>query len=117
MDLSPISIRKADLIVLDDTLEAITLRGVLESFNIEVRCHFVGHVKQLVSLLDGSTPLAPLVILCCHGDEDGMVLPELALQLEKDMPYHTRLTAADCAEFLDLKENLVINTGCCLGTK
>jgi hypothetical protein len=106
---------RVDLLVLNDVLEAVTIRSVLESFGIEVRCHFIGNVKKLVSLLSGEEPLHKIVIISCHGVEEGMILPELSEELEKEMPYHKILRTSNCAEFLNLQNKIIINTGCYLG--
>lgn len=108
---------KIDLIVLGNSLEAIAMRGMLESFGFEVRSHFIGNAKKLVSLLNTKENLYEILILSCHGNERGMLLPELAEELEKTMPYHKTLTATDCSEFLKLQNQVVINTGCCLGNE
>jgi hypothetical protein len=108
---------KIDLVILGDALEAIAIRGILESFGLEVRSHFVGNVKNLLPLLDGTENLHEILILSCHGDERGMILPELSEELEKVMPYHEILTSKDCTEFLKLQNQIVINTGCCLGNE
>lgn len=106
---------KVDLIVIGEPLEAVALRSVLESFGVEVRCHFIGHVKRLVSFLNAEEFLYKVVILSCHGDERGIILPELAAELDKTMPYQGVLSASNCREFVRLKHQVVINTGCCLG--
>jgi hypothetical protein len=108
---------KIDLVVLGHALEAIALRSMLESFDLALRTHFVGNVKKLVSLLNGEDNLHEILILSCHGDERGMLLPELSEELEKEMLYHKVLTAKDCSEFLKLQNQIVINTGCCLGNE
>jgi hypothetical protein len=108
---------KVDLIVLNEALEALSIRSVLEAFGVEVRCHFIGNVKKLVSLFSGAEPLHEIVIISCHGDEQGMILPELHEELEKEMPYHKVLTTSDFAQFLNLQNQIVINTGCCLGSE
>ena len=106
---------KVDLIAIGDALEAIALMSVLESFGVEVRCHFVASVKKLISFLNGNEFLHKTVIISCHGDEKGMILPELTPELENTMPYRRVLSASDCTEFLELKDQVIINTGCCLG--
>lgn len=108
---------KVDIIVLYEALEALAIRSVLESFGVEVRCHFIGNVKKLVSLFSGAEPLHEIVIISCHGDERGMILPELHEELEKEMPYQKVLTVSDFSQFLKLQNQIVINTGCCLGNK
>lgn len=108
---------KVDLIVIGDALEAVAIRGVLESFGIEVRCHFIGNVKKFISFLNGEETLEKIVIIACHGDENGMILPELGAEIEKEMPYHKILTATNCVDFLKLHNQIVLNTGCCLGNE
>jgi|GEM_PF-152303 len=107
----------ADLIVVGEALEAIALRSALEAFGVNVRCHFIGHVNALISCLNGKLPLSKIVIVSCHGEERGMILPELSSDLEKAIPYHRFLTGADCAAFLKLNDQIIVNTGCCLGTE
>jgi hypothetical protein len=106
---------KVDILVLHEALEAIAIRSVLESFAIEVRCRFIGNVKELVSILGGQEQLHEIVVISCHGDERGIILPELYAELEKEMPSRRILTASNLAEFLKLQDQIVINTGCCLG--
>jgi len=103
--------------VIGEALEAIALRSALEAFGVNVRCHFVGHVNALISYLNGDISLSKTVIVSCHGEERGMVLPELSSDLEKTMPYHRFLTGTDCADFLKLNDQIILNTGCCLGTE
>ena len=77
---------RIDLVVLGHALEAIAIRSMLESFAFEVRSHFVGNAKKLVSLLNGEENLHEILILSCHGDEEGMILPKkeaFLLKMEK----------------------------------
>ena len=100
------------ILCLDDNLEAIGIRSMLESFNVSVQCHFIGNVKDYINLLtkqDSKT----LVIICAHGSKDGTVLAELGPELEAIMPYKRVLTTTNYQEFLKLKGQIIINTSCC----
>src|SRR5436190_21057154 len=79
---------KIDLVVLGHALEAIAIRSMLESFDLEVRTHFVGNAKKLESLLNGEEDLHEILILSCHGTEQGMILPELSEELEQEIQKH-----------------------------
>lgn len=108
----------ADIIVIDSTTqEAIAIRNALEVFGIQTRIHYIGNVKHLLSLLASKNYLHKIVIICCHGEQENLFIPELAPELEDDMPYHKILTPQDLSKILDLDNQIVINTGCCLGNE
>jgi len=71
----------------------------------------------LVDLLSGDQSLSSNIFFLCHGDDRGILLPELHPDLEKDQPYHAALTAADIAEFVRVPGRVIINTGCATGTR
>lgn len=107
---------KIDIVVIDDALAALALRGVLEAWGCEVRMHLIATPCHLVKVLGGETELSPHVVLMDHGAAEGLHLPELAPQIAAEQPYGNVLTPRDLAEFLKLPNRLVINTGCSLGT-
>ena len=82
----------ADIVSVDDTLEAVALRAVLECWNVRVSLHLVGQAADLVQIFDGTQSISKHVILSCHGDERGLLLPELDPSVEDTQPYHTVLT-------------------------
>lgn len=106
---------KVDIIVMYEALESLAIRSLLESLGIQVRIHYVGNVQQLVYLLQ-QEELHKIVILSCHGDEEGLILPALSNDLELQMQYHNHLKSSDFLQFLNLHEQIIINTGCCLGS-
>ena len=111
-------IRAVDIIVLPNTsLESIAIRGVLESLSIQTRVHYIGNAAHLISLLQSSDYLHNIVVISCHGNKAGLFLPELAKEIEIKMPYTKQLSANNFIEFLQLNKQIVINTGCCLGSK
>lgn len=105
-----------DIVVIDDDLEALALRSVLEWWNIQVTLHLVGQAKDLISILDGSNLGSKIIFLMGHGNERGFLLPELSLTIEQDQPFHGSLMPAQLAEFINLPNSVVVSTACATGT-
>jgi hypothetical protein len=103
------------LVEVSNTLEALALRAALEWWGARVTLHLVGMAQDVVRILGGGEPLAEYVVLACHGDERGLILPELVPEVELEQPYHGAITAADFHEFLKLPGKVVLNNGCGLG--
>jgi len=109
--------RRVDIVALD-FLEALSIRPVLEFYNATVSLHLVGEAKDVVRILGGEEKIADTIILSGHGDEKGLVLPELGPEIEKEQPYHGTTTPGDFKKFLNLPPgSLVLNTSCALGTE
>jgi hypothetical protein len=107
---------RVTVINIADALEAVALRAALEWWNIEVTLRHVGAADQLVALLDGTVALSPLVVLMCHGDERGILLPELAPELEQTQPFTGAVGPVELRQFLRVPGCAVVNTGCITGT-
>ena len=101
------------LIVIDD--EAEPLRLALEQFDLRVDLYQIGQARHLVTALSDLAG-ADYVVINCHGDHDGIVLPELAAAVEAQQPFHHRLTAEDLTRYAYFDGALVISTGCTTGT-
>lgn len=95
--------------------EGVALRAALEQFQIQVRRFPVGQARHLLKVLSGDEAAARHVILSCHGDEGGIVLPELAEQFEAMQPVHGVLTAEKLRGRVHLPGRVVIATGCQTG--
>ena len=96
--------KTATIIAVDDP-SATALRAMLEIYNYRVTTHWIGSRTELVMLLDGSLPLEDeFVILACHGDEQGIVVPG-----------EPHLTAQDVAERAKLQDKTVLSLGCKTG--
>jgi hypothetical protein len=104
-----------DLVEVSSTLDALALRAALEWWGARVTLHLVGMAQDVVCILGGGEPLAEYIVLACHGDGRGLVLPELGLEIEQEQPYHGAITAADFHGFLKLPDKVVLNNGCALG--
>lgn len=56
-------------------LETIAFRGVLEYLGFVVSTHWIGNKEQFLSLLEGHTNTDDILLLSCHGDEEGFHIP------------------------------------------
>lgn len=104
-----------EIVVIDDDLEALALRAALEWWGIQVTLHLVGQAKDLVAILGYTSRTTTTLFLMCHGNEQGIILPELHPNLEREQPYHSPLTPADLTEFMHLPDCITISTGCATG--
>ncbi len=86
--------------------EAMTLRSVLECFNYRVEIHRVGSRPQFLEILRGNIPTFRHVILSCHGDENGFVIPS-----------QNSLSAAELAHDVNLAGKRIVSLGCETGTE
>lgn len=60
-----------------DAHESAVLRTVLEHFGFEVRIRRIGRPSEFFGALSEKRAAGEHLILSCHGDERGIVLPEL----------------------------------------
>lgn len=87
-------------------VEAMTLRNVLECFNYRVEMHRVGSRPQFLEILRGNIPTFRYVILSCHGDMGGFVIP-----------YQNPLLADELAQTVRLPGHVVLSLGCATGAE
>jgi hypothetical protein len=99
------------LLAIDTGLEAHALRSATEAWGAEVTVTWVGNSRQIVEYLSQS-PSHEVIVISGHGDERGLLLPELAEELRSHYPYHEVIHSQDFADFLQLRGNTVINTSC-----
>jgi hypothetical protein len=64
------------VVVLYSDLEAIALRIILEYFNYRVEIHWIGSRPQFLEVLKGNIPTFHYIVLSCHGDATGILVPE-----------------------------------------
>lgn len=100
-------VSKEDVTVLSigNSLEAVTIRALLESFNYRVTTHWIGSRKELIKILSGDIKTDQTIILSCHGVEEGIVIP--------DEPV---LDANEIANIAKLNDKVVVNLGCLTGS-
>jgi hypothetical protein len=95
--------------------EGVALRAALDEFQVLVQRFPIGQALHLLKLLSGDEPAAHYAILCSHGVDGGIVLPELADHLEVMQPVHGILTADALRGRVHLPDRVVIATGCGTG--
>jgi hypothetical protein len=66
------------IIALGDSLEATTLRAVLESQSHQVSLSFVATPEQFFADCADAADRADVLVVSAHGDKAGFVFPELA---------------------------------------
>lgn len=86
---------------------------MLEYWEVRVNLFTVGRATHVLAGLNAS---APHVVLSCHGDEAGIVLPPLDRTAVPDDPFYDRLTPADVARHVRAQGRVVIATGCDTGS-
>lgn len=87
----------------------------MEQFGLRVDLYRIGQARHLVTALSDIAG-AEYVVIDCHGDHGGIVLPELAAAVEAQQPFHRRFTADDLTRYAHFNGALVISTGCRTGT-
>ncbi|HEY3560696.1 MAG TPA: hypothetical protein VGL05_24700 [Kribbella sp.] len=90
---------------MNDVLEATAIRATLEAFNYRTTTHWVGSRIELLKLLAGDIPTGDTVILSCHGDEHGILVPD-----------EPPIAPADVREHARLDGKTFVNLGCRTGT-
>ncbi len=93
------------------TGEAHALRYAAEYWGAFVTLTWVGNSGQIVEYFSHH-PEHDLIIISGHGDEHGLLLPELAEEVRSRYPFNELIRPEDFAHFLRLAGNTVINTSC-----
>lgn len=96
--------------------EALLLRSALESMSAVVLLHQIGTPDDLLQVLGQGEQCAPYMVLCGHGEENGLVLGEYAegLDIDVSMLVNGRMPAHAIAQRVNLPGCVVVNT-CCSG--
>ncbi|HKF76907.1 MAG TPA: hypothetical protein VKF59_12245 [Candidatus Dormibacteraeota bacterium] len=106
--------RGVDLAALEP-IEAYVLRAILEYEGLRVNWFPVATMEQLLGLLRGAESHARHLVICCHGDERGIVVPELAPGADPAELLPDRLTPELVRRHASLQGRVVIATGCVSG--
>lgn len=93
------------VLVSSPTLEAMTLGNVLAGFNYRVEVQRVGSRPQFLALLRGHIPTARHVVLCCQGNENGLIIPG-----------QPPVSAPEVAQAVHLPGRILVSLGSMTGT-
>ncbi|MFJ4199589.1 hypothetical protein ACIP2Y_08130 [Streptomyces sviceus] len=91
------------------------LRDGLEVFGVQVNYLRVGQPRHLVAALDGTRPIAPYVILFCHGDEGRILMEDVAEELARFQPFNGDIGPDRVREHFQLPGSVTLVTGCDTG--
>lgn len=106
--------KQIHIIEIESALEAQAIRATAECLGAPVSVTWVANSRQVVEFLS-QTPSHELIILCCHGDKRGVLLPPLADEVKGLFPFNDVLTPTDFASFVRLDQSVVLCSGCATG--
>ncbi|MGW0732516.1 hypothetical protein [Streptomyces sp. NPDC002851] len=92
------------------------LRDGLEVFGVHVNYLRVGQPRHLVAALDGARPIAPYVIVSCHGDEGRILMDDVAEELSRFQPFNGAIGPDRVREHFRLPGSVTFVTGCDTGS-
>lgn len=97
--------------------EPEALRQALESFGWFVITKYIGRPSDLIDTLGGRLPLEPdFLVLSCHGENGGILMPELDESVYREDEPRGSFSAAHVAHHLRLSHKVILNLGCSTGT-
>lgn len=105
---------EVDVIDIEDGA-ARPLRDALEVFGLRINYLPVGQPRHLVAALGGSRPVAPFVVICCHGDEGHILMDDLADELTRFQPFTGDVGPSQVRAYFRLQGSVVLVTGCDTG--
>ncbi|MEW1655534.1 hypothetical protein [Streptomyces sp. NPDC093707] len=82
-----------DVVAIGETRgEPYALRSLLAEYGADVRLLPVGSPSHLAGVLNGTLSRADHLVLCCHGDERGILLDTLDPEIARHQPFNEVLT-------------------------
>lgn len=109
-------VKTVHIIAIETGNEPHAIRATAEVWGASVTVTWVGNSGQVVDYLSGR-PDHDLIIFSAHGDERGLLLPELHPEVARKYPYQDVITPSNFNEFLNLQGNIVINASCMGGRR
>lgn len=97
--------------------EAAVLRLLLEYDGYEVRFRQIGRPRDLAEALSDEAPDAGDLIIACHGDAKGIVLPDLHPAVAAGEPFREYAGPEQIRKYAHLGGRVVVCTGCSTGSE
>ena len=99
--------------------ESDSIRQTLEYFGYFVGMHRIGRPQHVIDILAGKTSCAyDCFVFICHGDDDGKILMgELAEHIYFPDEPRGNFGYEEISRYLELKNTLIISTGCSTGNE
>ncbi|GLQ52972.1 hypothetical protein [Devosia nitrariae] len=107
---------KVALVALEDIGEALLLRALLENLGADVHLRPVGKPSDFPNAFDAFGSSADFALVSGHGDQGGLVFPEMAPGVDSLVLPNDRLDAALMAEHVRSVPPIVVSTACNTGT-
>ena len=107
---------KMHIVDIETGNEPQAIRAAAEWWGVFVTMTYVGNSGQIVDYFSGQ-PDHDLIIIAGHGDERGLLLPELAKEIANRYPYNEVIRPEDFGQFLQLNGNAVISLACLGGMR
>lgn len=94
--------------------EPIAIRSSLEYFGFRLIYYPIGRPNDLINVLNGNALYHDIsdVIICAHGKDGALVMPDLAASIYEVEEPRGNFDAAQIMKFGKLKGKTVLTTGC-----
>lgn len=99
---------------ISESLEAHALRESLEQFGAQVNLISVGRPQHFIDLIQN--PQDQYLIVSCHGDDRGMLFPELHQDLAGKESFGAICSAQEITRYAQFDQQTIISTGCMTGS-
>lgn len=101
----------------DCDMETQALRASLEYFGARVFPYWIGRPNDFISVLSGEDiyPDTDMIVLCFHGDEGKLLMPELGEDVYEPGEPAGDFGSDEILRFAKLEGKVVIGNGCTLG--
>ncbi len=97
--------------------EPEALRQVLESFGCLVLTKYIGRPNDFISVLNGTIPFDPdVIILSGHGEDGTFIMPVLGSSVYTEDEPKGNFSAAEINQYLKLTGKTIVSTCCTTGT-
>lgn len=107
---------KVSIVLVEDAPEALLLRALLENFGAQVALHWTGKPSDFLTAFDCFGTPAELAIIVGHGDEGGIIFPEMGEGVDSLVLPNDRITPDLFAQIAGPLPKVVISTACGSGT-
>ncbi|MCE2436050.1 MAG: hypothetical protein J4F29_24520 [Candidatus Latescibacteria bacterium] len=102
------------IICIGDFEEAHTIRTFAEQLNLVVRFYRMGTPGDFLKVISREPELPPCIIICGHGDENGIVFGDYMEGIDTSMLKDESMPPESIEKHANLTDRIVVNT-CCVG--
>lgn len=104
------------VVAVGDTGEALLVRSILENLGAAVLLHLIGTPDDLLRVLGQGDASPRYLIICGHGDKNGLVLGEYGAGIDVTELVDGSMPPAAMAPRIVLPGRLVVSTACVTGS-